>query len=255
MMIDPIPAQTDWGRAKEADPANQPVVEGATVKGATVGQHAVGRGGAKVKTSTAASERADSYDRELKPPPTRELIPQEEEISLLERMAIESQTHPEATVEGGLTAFFNSLIRGVGELIKVSAITLVSGILAAALLPFFGPVVAVGFSLGAVVVLIQDKLKLLGLDLQDDTIRKLVEPLQGKVIDESVLQKVIEEVLSKDRQANEDLAKAFIDLLPTIHKAAGATNIHISGPVQGLIVGNENTITQTFRGFLPKDTL
>ena len=67
----------------------------------------------------------------------------------------------EQKVEGGLIAFFASLIRGAGKLIRVSAKALVPGILAAALLPFFGPVLTIGFSfsLAAAVALIQDKLK------------------------------------------------------------------------------------------------
>lgn len=171
---------------------------------------------------------------------------------LRDERELQSLTPEQQKVEGGLTGFFNSLIRGVGELIRVSTITLFSGILGAALLPFFGPVVAIGVSLGvmAAVTEIQEKLKPLGLGLQDDTVRKLAEPLQGKRPDERDLQKVMEEVLSKDRQANEDLAKAFRQLLPTIHKAAAATNIEFSGPVQGLTIGDHNTITETFNGFL-----
>jgi hypothetical protein len=168
----------------------------------------------------------------------------------LQRLTPEQQK-----VEGGITGFFKSLFRGVGELISVSVKSLFSGILGAALLPFFGPVLAIGFSLSlaAAVSLIQDELKPLGLDLRDDTIQKLAEPLQGKQLDESELRKVIEEVLSEDRPANEDLAKAFSKLLPTINKAAAATNIEFSGPVQGLTIGDHNTVTQTFRSFLPKD--
>ncbi len=111
-----------------------------------------------------------------------------------------------------------------------------------------------GFFKGLVKTLIQDELEPLGLHLQEDTINKLVEPLHGKQFDESDLRKVIEEVLSTDRRANEDLTKAFIDLIPIIKKAA-STNIEISGPVQGLITGGPHVITQTFNGFLPKDTL
>ncbi len=155
-------------------------------------------------------------------------------------------------MEGGLTGFFKSLFRGVGELFEVSVLSLFSGILGAALLPFFGPVVAIGVSLGvwAAVTEIQENLKPLGLGLQDDTIRKLAEPLQGKQPDERVLQKTLEDVLSKDRRANKDLAKAFIKLLPTINRAAAATNIEFSGPIQGLTIGDHNTVTENFNGFL-----
>ena len=165
----------------------------------------------------------------------------------LQRLTPEQQK-----VEGALTRFFNSLFRGVGELIELSVKSLFSGLLGAALLPFFGPVVAIGVSLGvmAAVTQIQENLKPLGLGLQDDTIRKLAEPLQGKQPDQCDLQKVIEDVLSQDRQANQDLAKAFRQLLPTINRAAAATHIEFSGPVQGLTIGDHNTVTQTFNGFL-----
>ncbi len=163
----------------------------------------------------------------------QELSTPQEAIQKIERQA-----------EIGVTGFFKGLVK-----------TFVSGIIGAALFPFVGPVVAAAATVTALVVtLIQDELEPLGLHLQEDTINKLVEPLHGKQFDESDLRKVIEEVLSTDRRANEDLTKAFIDLIPIIKKAA-STNIEISGPVQGLITGGPHVITQTFNGFLPKDTL
>jgi ribosome-binding protein aMBF1 (putative translation factor) len=140
-----------------------------------------------------------------------------------------------------------SVTRFLKGLVKIS----VSGIIGTALLPFLGPAIATAAAVTTFIVTsIQDELEPLGLHLQEDTINKLIEPLHGKPFDESDLRKVIEELLSKDKQVNEDLAKAFIDLIPTIQKAAGSTNIEISGPVQGLIAGDNNTITQTFSGFL-----
>ncbi len=237
------PVQPPVVISEVADSKSQPV-SGARVVGP---EQVATNGGARV-VDEPFPVGPSTVDDELTPPPPRELIAEEEGVSLLESLAIESQTLPEATVEEGLTAFFNSLI-------FTSAKALFSGILGAALLPFFGPVAAIGVTLtvAAAVTSIQDELKPLDIDLRDDTIQKLIEPLQGKQPNESELRKVIEEVLSKDRQANEDLRQFYIDLLPTIRKAA-STNINISGPVQGLIVGNENTITQTFGSFLPQDT-
>lgn len=162
-------------------------------------------------------------------------------------------------VEAGVTRFF----KGVGELFKETAISVASGILAGAMVSFLPPVAAIGISLGVgaalsgrrserigTVTQIQENLKPLDLGLQDDTIRKLAEPHQGKVPDDGTLRKTIEDVLSEDRQANEDLAKAFIKLLPTINRAAAATKIEFSGPVQMLITGDPNTITAIFNGFL-----
>lgn len=161
-------------------------------------------------------------------------------------------------LEGGLNSFFNSLIsKSVVTLINWSAKTLAPALLGAALFPFFGPVggIAAAVGVAAMVHSIQDQLEPLGLHLQEDTLNKLVEPLRGKQFDETELRKVIWKVLP-DRQANEDLKQFFSEMLPTIRKAAKSTTINISGPVQGLIAGDDNTITQTFSDFLPKeDTL
>lgn len=259
---DPPPAQVPPALPKVAGSESRSV--GAEVEqevingqgGAQVRQEGTrGQGGAQVKTSTAGSERANSYDEELKPVPAPKPTTEEEGVSLLESMAIESQTLPEATVEGGLIAFFNSLIsKSVVTLSNWSAKTLAPALLGAALFPFFGPVGSIAAAVGvaAVVDSIQDQLRPLGplgLHLQDDTVNKLVEPLQGKKFTENELRKVVGEVLS-DRQANEDLKQFLIKLLPIVREAASSTTINISGPVQGLIVGDNNTITQTFSGFL-----
>jgi hypothetical protein len=152
-------------------------------------------------------------------------------------------------VEGGLTRFFQSLKNGLIELIKWSAKTIVSSLLGAALAPIIGPIGAIVTVAGAAAAM--NELESLG--LRADTTHKLIEPLQGKPLYESDLRKVIGDVLSEDRAANEDLRQLYLDLIPAIKAAAGSTstNINISGPVQGLIVNPESsTITQTFHSFL-----
>lgn len=96
---------------------------------------------------------------------------------------------------------------------------------------------------------IQKELISLSPHLREEMVKRLVKALQGRHFDETELRKVIREVLY-DSQANKDLEKVFIDLMPTIQKAAGSSNITVSGDVYGLIVGDRNTITQTFNGFL-----
>lgn len=255
---DPPPAQAPPAPPKVAGSESRSV-------GAEVGQEVIngqggaqviqegarGQGGAQVQPSTAEPERADSYDEELKPPPASELTQEGAQTNSTPSLSSESQTLPEATVEGGLTAFFDSLISRSVKLINWSAKTLAPALLGAALFPVVGPVVAIfaAVGVGAVVHSIQDQLEPLGLHLREDTVNKLVEPLRGKKVDETELRKVIWEALS-DRQANEDLKQFFIDLQPTIEKAARSTNINISGDVHGLIVGDNHKITQTFNGYL-----
>ncbi len=153
-------------------------------------------------------------------------------------------------VKSGLTKFFGS---PTFKLITWSTKTFAPALMGAALFPFFGPVGSIAAAMGvaAVVHSIQDQLGPSGLHLQEDTLNKLVEPLQGKQFDEAELREVIGKVLP-DRQANEDLKQFFIKLLPTIREAK-PTTINISGPVQGLIAGDNNTIEQTFHSFLPKE--
>jgi hypothetical protein len=140
-------------------------------------------------------------------------------------------------MEGGLTKFFDSLMSKSIKLISWSVKTLTPALLGAALFPVLGPVGG-----GAVVAGTTAALQ-----LREDTVNKLVKPLQGKRFNESELREAIKKVLS-DRQANEDLKQVFIDLLPYIKEAS--TTINISGPIQGLILGDRNTITQTFSGYL-----
>jgi hypothetical protein len=161
-------------------------------------------------------------------------------------------TPEQKEAERGIARFFTSLVRGIGDLASVTALTIFSGVLGAALFPAFGPVAALGISLGVMGAVreIQQRLKPLDLDLQDDTIRKLVEPFQEKTLDEKVLRKVIADVLTKDRQANDDLAKAYSKLGPMIEKAATTTNIQIIGDLYGATIGNNNTVTNNFHNLV-----
>jgi len=171
-------------------------------------------------------------------------------------------------IEGGLIDFFDSLIDGMVDLITEPVKTLVPAILGAALFPILGPIAAGTIAIGTAAAMTS---------IPEDTINKLAKPLQEQqrdeiyLLDKSALHKIaltniIEEILSTDRQANEDLQKFFIDQVPTIEKAARSAEaaarsaeeavesnnvINISGPVQGLITGGENTITQIFNSFLP----
>jgi transcriptional regulator with XRE-family HTH domain len=145
---------------------------------------------------------------------------------------------PNLQVENGLSAFFQGFAK-----------IFISGTLCTAFWPFFEPVVATDAITLFAVKSIQDKLELVGLHLQEETISKLLEPPQGKPLDEGDLRLTIEEALSQDSQVNEDLALAFIDLMPTIENAA-STNPEISGLIRGLIADDENMITQAFSNFL-----
>lgn len=104
-------------------------------------------------------------------------------------------------------------------LIKKSVSVLVPGILASILFPIFGPAVAIP----AAVITIQNGLKLLGISFSNDTIKKLIKPLEGKQIDESDLLDVLEDILPKDKQVNEEAAKALVTVAPTV-KVAALTN-------------------------------
>lgn len=142
-------------------------------------------------------------------------------------------------INGAVTAIDESLeliIDPVKRLVGGSLKGLVPALLGAALSPFLWPLAAGLLTLGVAQALC----------LQEGTLEKLVQPLQEQPASEDTLRKVIEDVLSQDRQANEDLAQFFKRIAPLIQKAEATTNVHISGPVHGLIVGDQNTVTQKF---------
>ena len=113
-----------------------------------------------------------------------------------------------------LVAFFQQ--PSVKKLVPV----LVPSALAAALFPVFGPAVA-GV---AVAVAVKNGLSLLGISFSDDTIKKLLRPLEGQRLDESdmqdILQETLEKLIAQDKQVNEEAAKALVVVTPTIKEAA-----------------------------------
>ncbi len=102
------------------------------------------------------------------------------------------------------------------SLVKKSVNVLVPGILAAVLYPVFGPAAAAP----AAVIAIQNGLKLLGIPLSNDTIKKLLKPLEGKQIDENDLLDMLQEVLPTDKQVNEEAAKTLVTITPMVKEAA-----------------------------------
>jgi len=112
----------------------------------------------------------------------------------------------------GLREFFQQ--KSIRNLVTV----LVPSALAAILFPVFGPAVAGG----AAAVAIQNGLKLLGISLSAETIGKILKPLEGRQIDESDVQAVLQDLLSKDQQVNEESAKALVTIAPEVKEAATA---------------------------------
>jgi hypothetical protein len=112
----------------------------------------------------------------------------------------------------GLREFFQQ--KSIRNLVNV----LVPSALAAILFPVFGPVVAGG----AAAVAIQNGLKLLDISLSADTIGKILKPLEGRQIDESDVQAVLQDLLPRDQQVNEEAAKALVTVAPEVKEAATA---------------------------------
>ncbi len=110
----------------------------------------------------------------------------------------------------GLREFFQQ--KSIRNLVNV----LVPSALAAILFPVFGPVVAGG----AAAVAIQNGLKLLDISLSADTIGKILKPLEGRQIDESDVQTVLQDLLPKDKQVNDEVAKALVTIAPEVKEAA-----------------------------------
>lgn len=112
----------------------------------------------------------------------------------------------------GLREFFQQ--KSIRNLVTV----LVPGALAAILFPVFGPAVAGG----AAAVAVQNGLKLLGISLSTETIGKILKPLEGQQIDESDVQVVLQDLLPKDQQVNEEAAKALVTVAPEVKEATTA---------------------------------
>ena len=114
----------------------------------------------------------------------------------------------------GLREFFQQ--KSIKNLVNV----LVPSALAAILFPVFGPALAGG----AAAVAIQNGLKLLGISLSADTIGKILKPLEGRQIDESDVQVVLQDLLPKDKQVNDEAAKALVTVAPEVKEAAMANS-------------------------------
>jgi hypothetical protein len=153
------------------------------------------------------------------------------------RSALAQQQEAQRKMESGLTGFFNRIIR---EAITLTAKAFITGVVATGMFSVSGPVGAGAAVAGATIAL----------QLGEKTVNKPAQPLQGKQFSEIELLRVIEKVLSEDRRANEELKQFFIELQPTIEKIARTTNINITGDVHGLIIGDQNTITETFNSYL-----
>lgn len=110
----------------------------------------------------------------------------------------------------GLREFFQQ--KSVRNLVNV----LVPSALAAILFPIFGPVVAGG----AAAVAIQNGLKFLGISFSAGSVEKILKPLEGRQIDENDVQSVLEDLLPKDKQVNDEAAKALVTAAPDIKEAA-----------------------------------
>jgi hypothetical protein len=129
-----------------------------------------------------------------------------------------TQSRPDFKTQSkkGLREFFQD--RRIKNLVSV----LVPGALAAALFPVFGPAIA-GVAAG---VAIKNGLNMLGISFSDHTINELVKPLEGKQLDENdvqdLLQETLTELLPKDKQVNEEAAKALVTVVPDIKDAAKA---------------------------------
>jgi len=110
----------------------------------------------------------------------------------------------------GLREFFQQ--KSVKNLVNI----LVPSALAAVLFPVFGPAVAAG----AAAVAVQNSLKVLGISLSAETIGKVLKPLEGRPIEESDVQDVLQEVLPKDKQVNDEAAQALMVVLPEVKQSA-----------------------------------
>jgi hypothetical protein len=75
---------------------------------------------------------------------------------------------------------------------------------------------------------IHQGLKLLGISFSEETIGKILKPLQGKSFDESDLLDVLDNILQEDKQVNGEAAKALVTVLPTV-KDAAMTNSKLDG--------------------------
>lgn len=127
-----------------------------------------------------------------------------------------SAAETKAQTKKGLREFFQQ------PSVKKLAGVLVPGALAVILFPIFGPAVAGT----AASIAIQNGLKLLGISFSASTVEKLLKPLEGRKLEETDIQGVLEDTLEKllpnDRQVNEEAAKALVMVAPEVKEAASA---------------------------------
>ncbi len=109
-------------------------------------------------------------------------------------------------------------------LVKKMASVLIPGLIAAILLPVFGPAIAAG----AAAVTVQNSLKLLGIDLSPETTEKLLKPFEGKQLEGSDVQAILEDTLKnllpEDKQVNEEAIRVVIVMMSEIKQAAVASS-------------------------------
>ncbi len=110
----------------------------------------------------------------------------------------------------GLQRFFQN------PYIKNSVDVLVSGVLAAVLFPIFGPALATPVA----AVAVHNGLAKLHISFSANTIDKLLQSLEGKPIEETELISAFQEILPKDKQANDESAKALVTMVPEVKEAA-----------------------------------
>ncbi len=109
-------------------------------------------------------------------------------------------------------------------LVRKMASVLIPGLIAAILLPVFGSAIAAG----AAAVTVQNSLKLLGIDLSPETTEKLLKPLEGKQLEGSDVQAILEDTLKtllpEDKQVNEEATRVVIVMVSEIKQAAVASS-------------------------------
>ena len=113
-----------------------------------------------------------------------------------------------------LSAFFQN------PYVKKLTPILVPSVLAATLLPIFGPVAAGT----AAAVAIKNSLALLHIEMSNDTIEKLLKPIEGKQLSDDDLQEALTDTLTDllpaNKKVNEEAARTLVLVTPEIKEAA-----------------------------------
>ncbi len=109
-----------------------------------------------------------------------------------------------------LREFFQQ--KSVKSLVSV----LVPSALAAVLFPIFGPAVAGA----AAIVAAKNGLKALNISLSTETIEKIMNPLQGKQVEEDDVKEVLDDLLKSDKKVNEEATQVVVSIVPEVKDAA-----------------------------------